>query len=74
MLPKLEEYEYFIFSLREHFLSIQYSTLVFLWLVPYTAIVRGEVFFAKGIRPRVLQVSDFDDEERFIQHYGYEVY
>lgn len=74
MLPKLEEYEYFIFSLRERFLSIEYSTLVFLRLVPYTAIVRGEVFLAKGIRLRVLQVLDFDDDERFIQRYGYEVF
>jgi hypothetical protein len=74
MLPKLEEYEYFIFSLRERFLSIQYSTLVFRRLSPYTAIVQGEIFFAKGIRLGVLEILDFDDEDHFIQRYSYEVH
>jgi len=68
------QYENFIFTLPEHFPSIEYSTLVFQRLEPFTAIVRGEVFFAEGIRLRVLQILDFGDEERFIQRYSYEVY
>jgi len=72
MLTKLEEYEYFIFSLRERFLSIQYSTLVFQRLAPYTAVVQGEVFFANGICLGVSETLDFD-EEKFIRRYSYEV-
>lgn len=69
-----EEYERFIFSLPEQYPSIHYSTLVFLRLEPFTAIVRGEVFFANGIRMRVLQILDFAGVTRFIQRYSYEVY
>ncbi|MFQ5632145.1 MAG: DUF6516 family protein [bacterium] len=69
-----EEYENFIFTLPKSFPLIQYSTLVFQRLEPFTAIVRGEIFFAKGIRLRVLEVLDFDDENRFIQRYSYEAY
>jgi hypothetical protein len=74
VIPTFEEYEHFIFTLPQRFPSIRYSTLVFLRLEPFTAIVRGEVFFAKGIYLRALEVLDFDDEKRFIQRYSYEVY
>jgi hypothetical protein len=43
-------------------------------LEPFTAIVRGEIFFANSIHLRVLEVLDFDEKERFIQRYSYEVY
>jgi len=71
MHPTLESYEKFIYSLPDQFTSVQYSTLVFIRLEPYTAVVRGEVFLEKDIRLRV-QVLDFD--EGFIQQYSYEVY
>jgi hypothetical protein len=72
--PTLEAYEDFIFTLPQRFPSIRYSTLVFLRLEPFTAMVRGEIFFEKGICLRLLEILDFDDEERFIQRYSYEVY
>lgn len=74
MLPTLEDYEDFIFTLPQRFPLIRYSTLVFLRLEPFTAMVRGEIFFEKGICLRILEILDFDDEERFIQRYSYEVY
>jgi len=36
--------------------------------------VRGEIFFEKGICLRILEILDFDDEECFIQRYSYEAY
>jgi hypothetical protein len=74
VLPTLEDYEDFIFTLPQRFPLIRYSTLVFLRLEPFTAMVRGEIFFEKGICLRILEILDFDDEERFIQRYSYEVY
>ena len=70
----MEEYEKFTFSLPERFKSIRFSTLVFQRLEPRTAVVKGEIFFTNDVRLRVLEVLDFDDEERFIQQYSYEVY
>ena len=69
-----DEYENFIFTLPELFSSIRYSTLVFQRLEPFTAIVRGEVLFDKSVQLRVLEILDFDEPERFIQRYSYEVY
>ncbi len=72
MLTALETYERFIYGLPEQFPSVQYSTLIFIRLEPFTAIVKGEVFFANDIRLRVREVLDFD--EGFIQRYSYEAY
>lgn len=69
-----DEYESFIFTLPERFPSIRYSTLVFQRLEPFAAIVRGEVLFDKSVQLRVLEILDFDEPERFIQRYSYEVY
>lgn len=69
-----DEYENFIFTLPELFPSVRYSTLVFQRLEPFAAIVRGEVLFDKSVQLRVLEILDFDEPERFIQRYSYEVY
>ena len=74
MRPTYREYEEFIFTLSEQFTSIQFSTLVFQRLEPFSAIVKGELFFRKNIRLRVLEILDFDDDSGFIQRYSYEVY
>lgn len=69
-----EEYEKLVFTLPEQYPSIRYSTLLFQRLEPFSAIVRGEVFFERDIHMRVLQVLDFDEPDNFIQRYSYEVY
>ncbi|NUO81010.1 hypothetical protein HUU05_13100 [candidate division KSB1 bacterium] len=74
MRQTYDEYERFVFTLPLRFLSIRYSTLVFQRLEPFTAIVRGEVFFGQDVRMRVLEVLDFDEQDNFIQKYSYEVY
>jgi hypothetical protein len=74
MRPTFEEYEYFIFSLRERFLSIQYSTLVFQRQKARSATVRGDIIFAKGVRLRAVEILDFDVEDNFIRSYSYAVY
>lgn len=74
MSAPFDEYERFIFTLPERFPSIRYSTLVFQRLEPFTAIVRGEIFFEQGLRLRVLEVLDFDETTDFIQRYSYEAY
>lgn len=74
MNTTLQDYERFIFTLPERFTSIRYSTLVFQRLEPFTAIVRGEIFFEQGLRLRVLEVLDFDEAINFIQRYSYEAY
>jgi len=66
------EYERLIYSLPDTFPAIRYSTLTFIPLEPPTAIVRGEVYFARDVLLRALQVLDFD--EGLIQRYSYEVY
>jgi hypothetical protein len=45
MPPTYTEYEELIFTLPNRFPVVKYSTLVFHRLEPFTAIVRGEVFF-----------------------------
>lgn len=74
MRPTFEEYEKLVFTLPEQYASIRYSTLIFQRLEPFSAIVRGEVFFERDIHMRVLQVLDFDEADNFIQRYSYEVY
>ena len=74
MSPTYIDYENFIFTLSEQFASIQFSTLVFQRLEPFSSIVKGELFFKKNIRLRVLEILDFYDTADFIQRYSYEVY
>ena len=45
MSNEFVEYEKITFTLPDKFPSIRYSTLVFQRLEPFTAIVKGEIFF-----------------------------
>lgn len=52
--------------------TIERSTITVWPVSPYTGIVEGELFFADGVRLRMREELDFD--EQLITSYGYEVY
>ena len=67
-----QAYEEFIYTIREHYPSIQVSTLVVKMVASQKAEVVGSLFFADDIRLEVTQSISFDEHQ--IEGYGYEVY
>ena len=72
MMPSLQEYENFIYSLQAQFECIKVSTLIVKRASDCSAQVIGELYFDKEVVLRVFEVVDFDDGK--IEDYGYEVY
>lgn len=71
MLPSVDEYERFVYSLLEEYPTIVYSTLVLASHSPSVSTLKGEVAFEGDIRLVVLEVVDF--AEGSIVDYSYEV-
>lgn len=71
MLPSLEEYELFLYSLTERFPLVESSTLVLVRVGRVTAYVKGEVRFPGNICLKVVEALDFQDG--LIRDYSYEV-
>jgi len=67
-----EEYEEFIYTLREYYPSIQTSSLVVIMIASRKAEVVGGLLFDKEVRLEVTEAISFD--EQCIEAYGYEVY
>lgn len=72
MIPSLEEYEIFIYSLQQNYKEIKASTLVFKRTSSYSAQVVGWLYFGKDIKLRVVETIDFIGSA--IIDYGYEVW
>lgn len=69
-----EDYELFLYTLSEHFSSIQRSTLTFVRRGISLARVSGELIFDQGLRLVVLERLTFDRLPAVIDGYGYEVW
>ena len=71
MLTSLQSYSYFIYTLSEHYSSIQNSTLIVIPLGATMASARGVIQFDKGVSLRVVEEIDFQTQQ--IEYYSYTV-
>ncbi len=69
-----QDYELYVYTLREHFPSIRRSTLTFVRLGSTLARVAGELQFDEGYRLVVLERLRYDRKPMVIDGYGYEVW
>jgi Family of unknown function (DUF6516) len=69
-----EDYELFIYALRERYSSIRHSTLSFIRRGHSLARVAGEIHFDHDIRLVILERLVFDRLPLRIEGYGYEVW
>lgn len=74
MLTSLEQYEHFIYTVRERFPSILSSTLVLIGTGIAAATVRGEITFKNDVTLVVAEAITFARERGRIARYGYEVW
>ncbi|MEK7728812.1 MAG: DUF6516 family protein [candidate division KSB1 bacterium] len=70
-LQSTEEYERFIYSLKDRHAAVETSTLVIIRRGPHRCQLQGEVHFARNIVLRVYERLDFIDGT--ITYYSYEV-
>lgn len=68
----LHNYEEFIYTLKKSYPSVQSSTLIIVRRGKRTAIVQGEIIFAKGYRITIKERLSFDIDQVVIESYGYE--
>ena len=69
-----EDYELYLYTIKEKFPSILHSTLTFLRRGSSLARVAGEIHFDKQIRLVVWERIIFDRLPAIIDWYGYEVW
>jgi hypothetical protein len=72
MFLALEDYELFIYTLVEHFPSVESSRLVLKRLGANKAVLEGEVHFPNQIKLQVFEAINF--RKRLIRQYSYDVY
>jgi hypothetical protein len=70
----LRDYETYVYTLKQQFSAIQRSTLVLIRRGKRTAILHGEIAFAKGYRLSLKERLSFDDGPVIIEDYGYELW
>ncbi len=70
----LHDYEEFIYTLKQRHQSVQRSTLIVAQRGKRTAIVQGEIAFAKGYRITLKERISFDAGQVVIESYGYELW
>lgn len=70
----LRDYEEYVYTLRQHFSSIQRSTLVIVQRGRRVAVLQGELTFAQGYRITVRERLSFDTGSVQIEFYGYELW
>jgi hypothetical protein len=70
----LREYEEYIYTLKQQFLSIHRSTLIVIRRGKKSALLQGELAFAHGYRITAHERLSFDDGTVVIESYGYEIW
>jgi len=70
----LRDYEDHIYTLKQHYPSIQRSTLVVVQRGKRVAILQGELTFAQGYRITIKERLSFDTGSVEIEFYGYELW
>ena len=68
----LHNYEEYIYTLKQHFPSIERSTLVVAPRGRRVAVLHGELTFAQGYRLSIQERLSFDTGNIVIEFYGYE--
>jgi len=70
----LHDYEEYVYTLKQHFPSIQRSTLIVVQRGRRVAVLQGELTFAQGYRITVGERLSFDTGSVEIDFYGYELW
>lgn len=70
----IRDYEEYVYTLKQHFPSIQRSTLVVVQRGRRVAVLRGELTFARGYRITIGERLSFDADSVEIEFYGYELW
>ena len=70
----LRDYEEYVYTLKQQFPSIERSTLVIIRRGKRTALLQGEIVFAKGYRIALKERLSYDDDPVVIEDYGYELW
>lgn len=70
----LHDYEEYVYSLKQHFLAIERSTLVVVRRGKRVATLKGELIFSKGYRVTIAERLSFDRGLVEIEFYGYELW
>ena len=70
----LRDYEEYVYTLNQHFSSIQRSTLVVVRRGKRVAVLKGEMSFTQGYRITVQERLSFDTGTVEIEFYGYELW
>ena len=73
-LDTIEQYELFLYTLKEAFPSIKHSTMVLIRRGVTLAKSAGEIHFNQGFRMVVRERLLFDRQPGIIDWYGYEVW
>ena len=73
-LQSLPDYERFVYSLPQQYLSLQRSTLVVVRRGATIAVLHGELEFPNGIRLVIREKLSFAQAPGEIKGYGYEVW
>ena len=73
-LHTIEEYEFFLYTLKEAFPSIKHSTIVLIRRGVTLAKSTGEIHFDQGFRLVVRERILFDRQPGIIDWYGYEIW
>ena len=72
MLSSIADYSYLIYSIPDTYDFVAHSTLILWEIDDRRAILKGEIFFIKDVRLRVLEAISL--RKGVIKEYGYEVY
>ncbi len=72
VLQSIEEYEHFVYSLKDRHAAIETSTLVVVRRGPHRCQLQSEIHFEQNVVLRVYERLDFIDQT--IAYYSYEVY
>ena len=72
MLPSRPEYERFIYTIVDTYPAVEKSTLRFFTTSATAGLLKGTIWFSKGLELRVVEVIDFAARE--ILDYSYAVY
>jgi hypothetical protein len=70
----LRNYEEFVYTLNQRFLSVKGSTLTVVPRGKRMAILQGEISFAQGYRITLKERLSFDEGPVVIEDYGYELW
>jgi hypothetical protein len=73
-LDTIEQYELFLYTLKEAFPTIKHSTIVFIRRGVTLAKSAGEIHFNQGFRLVVRERLLFDRQPGIIDWYGYEIW